>query len=287
MIRQTELYEIFEPEDDAEARVRASCITLFVSPALPEGVGRQLSGGVDLPGLSSLSELAVHQVPAESTVEFSTADAPDPARGRLWPRSDLRLLEETQTFLRCLAEGRKPPARLRRAWDEFFRLHDPLVRCAIRTRGMCRADSEDCVQEVWTAVLERLPRFEPDPCRGRFRSWIARLIRNQVVDFVRKTCRGAARRVGLPEEMPCQRETDPAVAYCRSERRRLVRHVLGHLEEQVSETNYRLVHLRWMEGQDVPTVAGELGLTSQQVWYRHHRVKKQLRRLLEAHSVPQ
>jgi RNA polymerase sigma factor (sigma-70 family) len=284
MIRRTELYEMFEPEEDAPERVQASRVTLYVSPALAGGVGVQPPRGVELPGLSAESEIATQQAAAGSTIAFSTADGPGAPRGRLWPGLEQRRLEDTQALLRCLAEGGRPPLRLRRAWDEFFRLHDPFVRWAVRSQGFCGADAEDCVQEVWTAILRRLPQFEPDPSRGRFRVWIARLIHNEVVDFARRLSQRAARRVDLPEELPCRRHLDPAVAYRRGERRRLVRHVLGHLEEQVSETNYRLVHLRWMDGHDIATVADELGLSPEQVRYRHRRIKQRLRVLLEAHG---
>lgn len=48
---------------------------------------------------------------------------------------------------------------------------------------------------------------------------------------------------------------------------------------------YRLVHFRWIEGCHVAEVAARLDLTSEQVRYRHHRVKKRLRRLLECHGA--
>jgi len=283
VIRETTLFERFEIEDDAALRVWDSCITMFISPGLPEGAGTEPPSAVELPSLSTIAQLAFCQAAAESIVESTTLDAPSGVRGRLRPRSEFRLLEDTQMFLRCLASGIKPGVPLGHAWDEFFRLYDPLVRSAVRARGMCWADAEDCVQEVWTAIVTRLPQFEPDPAKGRFRCWIARLIHSRVVDFVRKENRRAARQVALPEEIPSQCDLDPAAAYYRAQRRRLVRHVLGHLEQQVSQTNYRLIHLRWIEERAVGDVADALGLASEQVWYRHHRVKRRLHVLLEAH----
>ena len=46
---------------------------------------------------------------------------------------------------------------------------------------------------------------------------------------------------------------------------------------QLSETNWRLLQMRCLEGRSVPEVASELGLTSEQVWYRQHRLMKKLK----------
>ena len=233
---------------------------------------------------------AREQVGSQAVTVWSTLDATAPSG---LPSDDSPydtrdvdhvLLRRTQQYLLARRAGRKPNGFFRDAWKRFYDTHNPLVLRVVHGSGLRGSDRDDCTQEVWTAIVRRVPQFERDPSKGRFCCWIARLIHNRVVDFLRTVRRRTARRVALPEETPANGDSDPVAAYCRGERRRLVRHVLGHLEEQVSETNYRLVHLRWMEGQDVPTVAGELGLTSQQVWYRHHRVKKRLRRLLETHD---
>lgn len=67
MIREAAVYEMFEPEDGALACVLASYVTLFISASLPEGVGRQLPGSIDLPWLSAMSQMAIHQALVEQT----------------------------------------------------------------------------------------------------------------------------------------------------------------------------------------------------------------------------
>jgi RNA polymerase sigma factor (sigma-70 family) len=237
--------------------------------------------------LATITLLVLRQIDAKEVTVATTFEATGANGSRVRPDVAPQLVEHVQAYLRSLRLGGRPDPGLRRAWEDFYRLHRPLVDRVVGAFRLSEQDAEDCVQEVWTAIIGRLPHFERDPSRGRFCSWLARLIHNQVIDFVRKASRRDARLVALPEGTPANRNSDPVAAFRRSERRRLVRHVLEHLQQQVSETNYRLAYLRWVEGQDVPTVAGDLGLTSQQVWYRHHRVKKRLRRLLEAHSVPQ
>ena len=56
-----------------------------------------------------------------------------------------------------------------------------------------------------------------------------------------------------------------------------LRTVLTELQGEVSEVNYRVLHMRLLEGRAVQDVATTLGLTREQVWYRQHRTLKKLR----------
>ena len=60
-----------------------------------------------------------------------------------------------------------------------------------------------------------------------------------------------------------------------------MRNALAELAPQVSATSFRVLYLRSIEERTVPEVASELGLTSKQVRFRHHRMKLKLRRLIE------
>jgi DNA-directed RNA polymerase specialized sigma24 family protein len=60
-----------------------------------------------------------------------------------------------------------------------------------------------------------------------------------------------------------------------------VRKALSALSQLVSERSYQVLLLRSIEELDVSEVAAALGLTLEQVRYRHCRAKKELRRLVE------
>ena len=259
-----------------------SCITWCISSGLPEGV---VTGpayvGEDLPLLSALSVLAFHQVPAQSVVEFSTADPHSAQRGRLRRNNELQLLEDTRAYLHCLAEGIEPDPCLCGAWDRFFQVYTRRIHRAAQSYGLSAIDAEDCVQDVWMEILDVLRPAGHDPRWGRFSCWMHGLIRNQVVNFVRGMARRTGRGAESLEDGVPGHDLDPVATYERNERRRMVRHVLTDLKQQVSATNYRLVHFRWIEERDVAEVAALLDLTSEQVRYRQHRMKRRLGRLLE------
>ncbi len=77
-----------------------------------------------------------------------------------------------------------------RAWQEFSAIYGPsLYRLALR-RGLQPADAEDVAQEILFAVARAIERFQPDPARAKFRTWLSRIARNLLADF----CAGRAKR---------------------------------------------------------------------------------------------
>ena len=67
--------------------------------------------------------------------------------------------------------------------EEFARLYEPVLRRYVaqaRVNHACiqPADRDDIVQEAFLAVQSALPRFRYDKARGRFRSYLRRVVRN-------------------------------------------------------------------------------------------------------------
>jgi RNA polymerase sigma factor (sigma-70 family) len=141
------------------------------------------------------------------------------------------------------------------------------------------ADVDDCVQEVWCEVVERLADFQRPPHRPGLRAWLYTLVRSKAADLFRNKTRRPARRLepaDTPAREPRTCESDPAEALEAKWERALLQSVLQQLRREVSELNYRVLHMRLIEDQDVKQVAAELNLSPDQVRYRHHRMKRKL-----------
>src|SRR5262245_31310954 len=99
---------------------------------------------------------------------------------------DLQLLQDAQAYLRCRAQRLAPGWRLCQAWEQFYRLCDPLLRGFARASRAPWADLDDCVQLAWVELVRRLPWFRYDPRRGRFRSWLYGVVHGKVIDLYRR-----------------------------------------------------------------------------------------------------
>jgi len=286
MIRQTSNYDSDQQHETARPGSPVSCVTWFVSLDLPEGIAIWPAYADEDLLLSALSVLVFHLVLAESVDQFNTADLACDERGLSRQDNELQWLEDTRAYLLCLAEGVQPDLDLCEAWDRFCQIHTRRIHRATQSSGLSAAHAEDCAQDVWIVILDVLRRSGHDPRWHRFSCWMRGLIHNQVVNFVRKATRRLDRRVEPLRDAIPGHDFDPVATYERNERRGLVRHVLTDLKQQVSPTNYRLVHFRWIEECEVAEVATRLELTSDQVRCRQHRVKKRLAHLLELHGEP-
>ena len=62
---------------------------------------------------------------------------------------------------------------------------------------MSHHDAEDLVQSVMVAIWEKIPDFEYHPQRSKFRTWICRITRNKVVDYIRSATSESRKREGV------------------------------------------------------------------------------------------
>ncbi len=72
------------------------------------------------------------------------------------------------------------------AWGEFCKLYEPVVYRMARRFGLQDADARDLMQEVLAAVAGAIQSWQPDPERGRFRTWLYTIVRNKTIAAMRR-----------------------------------------------------------------------------------------------------
>ena len=103
-----------------------------------------------------------------------------------------------------------------RAWDEFPAIYRPVIIRQARHRGMQDNDAEDLAQQVLLAVSRAIERWEVDPERARFRTWLKRVTDSAVLNGLtrgapdrgsgtisRSGCWNSARPAVIPIPHPC------------------------------------------------------------------------------------
>lgn len=83
------------------------------------------------------------------------------------------------------------------AWRDFVAYYRGFIYGLIRRMGLAHHDAEEVVQLVLLKSWDKLPEFEYDPGKGRFRGWLGRVTANAVKNYFRS---GNRRPVALENE---------------------------------------------------------------------------------------
>lgn len=193
------------------------------------------------------------------------------------------LVESVRMYLEARSHHRQPGAVESSAWGHFYDLCDPLLRRFVAKQGMNGSDLDDCVQNTWVRLIKNLPGFAYDPSRGSFCTWLYTLAHSSTMDHLRRKMRNKAVSLGDEKSVePTDTRQAVAPALETAEAHAAVEGILKIARDHISDENYRLMRLRWIDGRSVQETADELSISHKQVWYREHRLKKKLQQLLKS-----
>jgi RNA polymerase sigma factor (sigma-70 family) len=171
------------------------------------------------------------------------------------------------------------------SWREFHALYHPILQAYVRRAGLNDADADDVVQIIFERLLAMMPAFELDRERGRFRTWLWRVMHNAVVDFQRG--RGRRQRAELAVR-PLQEPTAPPDepdGWRDDLRRRVLQFSLDAVRAKTQQQTWAAFQGHILEGRPSAVVAQELGITANLVNVNSSRVvariKERCREYLE------
>jgi RNA polymerase sigma factor (sigma-70 family) len=162
-------------------------------------------------------------------------------------------------------------------WGDFFQDHRRYVEHVLRRCGLPERSREDCVQEVWLEVVQRLPEFRARRRPQAVLKWLSRIARAKAADWHRQT---RVVRFASELEAAAVAEEDPAATALRRERDARIYRGMACLRGAVSASTYFVVEKRCLEGFSVEDVCRWTGKQPQHVWDRQRRGLKKLRAIL-------
>ena len=110
-----------------------------------------------------------------------------------------------------------------------------------------------------------IDRFDPDPARGSFRSWLFRIARNLMINLlaarrIRPQASGDSDVREMLESVPAPDGAETAL-FDAEYRRRIFLWAAGHIRDEFRQSTWQAFWLTAVEGQDPATAAQSCGIS--------------------------
>jgi len=166
-------------------------------------------------------------------------------------------------------------------WSRLVRVYEPLIRGWIRRQGVQEHDAADLTQEVLSSVVREMPRFEYDPARGRFCSWLRTITLNRLRAFWKTQARHTSVTIESGFESKLIELADPnsglSQQWDREHDAHLLRQAMAAVRTEFKPATWEAFDRVVIQGQPVETAAHELGVTRNVVYIAQSRVLARLR----------
>lgn len=175
-------------------------------------------------------------------------------------------------------------ARNAEAWEQFVEIYTPLIYGFCRQHGLQDADAADVSQDVMRAVARSIGKFEYDPQRGWFRTWLLTITRNRLRSFLaaKKREPHGDGQTTTPDYLEAivspETESDWDAAY----HRRLFAVAAEQVRAEVHESTWQAFWQTACDEQHGQAVARNLGMSVGAVYIARSRVLARLRERLRA-----
>ena len=160
------------------------------------------------------------------------------------------------------------------AWHTFVEIYEPIVFRMMQRAGLQPTDAIEQTQEVMTAVAQAINRFEPDPNRGRFRTWLYRVARNILADYWRQTVRAPVTGVNTTDLVDWEEELEST--FDPEYQRQVLIVAARRVKTQVNSTTWQAFWQTTIEQRPVEQVAEELNISAGNIYVAKSRVMKKL-----------
>jgi len=166
------------------------------------------------------------------------------------------------------------------AWYEFAEVYRPVIVRLAGRKGMQAADAEDLAQQVLAAVAKAIDRWQEDPRRARFRTWLHRVANNLILNALArgKPDRGSG-DTGLIQWLAQQPANDgPNSDLLRLEwRREAFRWAATQIRDEFQPDNWEAFWRTAVDGEAVDEVAQRLGKSRSSVHSARSRIMRRLK----------
>ena len=166
------------------------------------------------------------------------------------------------------------------AWNRLFDLYAGFVYSIVRRKGLNDADADDIVQMVFADLARNLPSFKYDREKGRFRSYLAALVKWRVIDRLKAVRRDADLKADFMEEAKSAATTEDEDFEEREWQSAAMEETLRRIKPEVRPEHYAAFVASAVEGQDTDVVTKLYGISRDSLYQIRKRLTVKLREKL-------
>ena len=166
------------------------------------------------------------------------------------------------------------------AWQRFFDLYAGFVFSIARSKGLNDTDADDIVQMVFADLARNLPSFKYDQEKGRFRPYLAALVKWRVIDRLKAVRRDADLKADFMEEAKSAATTEDEDFEEREWQSAAMEETLRRIKPEVRPEHYAAFVASAVEGQDTDVVTKLYGISRDSLYQIRKRLTVKLREKL-------
>jgi RNA polymerase sigma factor (sigma-70 family) len=166
------------------------------------------------------------------------------------------------------------------AWEEFVYYYRGYVYNIACRMGLSHHDAEEVVQTVMIQLWKKLPEFEYDSSKGRFRGWLCTVSGNEVKMLLRRKSRDIERM--SPEEKEdliqhLHKAESPSEDLAEQEWITYITSMAWNRVQEEFGANEKAAFEMVSKGSNVGEVSQKLGITTSSVYVYKKRVTDRLK----------
>jgi RNA polymerase sigma-70 factor (ECF subfamily) len=164
----------------------------------------------------------------------------------------------------------------------FVDLYLPLVYRYCRKRGLQDADARDVTQQVLASVHRAIDKFEYDPQRGRFRSWLGTIAQHEIGRYMARDRRpGKGGGDGLGNQLAEQSAGQVESAWLEEFNAHIFAAAIDRVKPEFDELTWRAFDLTWLGNGKPRDVAAQLNKATAWIYKARFKVLHRLRSEIE------
>ena len=160
------------------------------------------------------------------------------------------------------------------AWNDFVEYYTPLIQLCAKDFSLTQQESEELRQIVCLAVFKKDLTGQYDETKGRFRTFLRKVISNAAIDIIRK------RKPTLPIEDASQIPEETEDKFEEKWRKFIYEKALQVLRQNCDNVTYMAFDLYVRKEMPVMDVARTLNISEDQVFQAKSRSLKRLKDII-------